>query len=367
MCDAFSSMGIDVTLAIPQSASLMPNEEISENVRKRIGRSNSYSIITYPKFTFCGRLNSIGGYWSARKLLQDIVVDVCFVRSPQFLHLAIKQNIPTIFEAHNSLMHTRSKVLNKFWMRKLLSASKSDKLLLFIAISRALTNYWIQQGIDPKKSVPFHDGIDFLSFEHISDKGIARRDLALDLEGKIVVYAGSLYPDRGIEDILRLAKKFSDVKFIVLGGPEDQKEYYSKIKSEMKLTNLQLTGWLAKDKVKQYLSAADALLMIWTKKVPTINYCSPLKMFEYMATGRIIVGHAFPTIREVLTDGENACLAEPDSFEDLCNKLSDALYDPSLSQMAAKARDLVLKEYTWQKRAKTIMEKIGFEPVNNSM
>ena len=135
----------------------------------------------------------------------------------------------------------------------------------------------------------------------------------------------------------------------------------------MKLTNLQLTGWLAKEKVKQYLSAADALLMIWTKKVPTINYCSPLKMFEYMAAGRIIVGHAFPTIREVLTDGENACLAEPDSFEDLCNKLSDALYDPNLSQMAAKARDLVLKEYTWQKRAQTIMEKIGFEPVNNSI
>ena len=57
--------------------------------------------------------------------------------------------------------------------------------------------------------------------------------------------------------------------------------------------------------------------MIWTDKTNTMNYCSPLKLFEYMAAGRIIVGHDFPTISEVLTNNETALLVPPDSFEAL--------------------------------------------------
>jgi glycosyltransferase involved in cell wall biosynthesis len=62
------------------------------------------------------------------------------------------------------------------------------------------------------------------------------------------------------------------------------------------------------------------LLALWSKKVPTINYCSPLKIFEYMASGRIMVAHGFPTIKEVIKHNKNGLLARPDDFNDLVEK-----------------------------------------------
>jgi len=100
------------------------------------------------------------------------------------------------------------------------------------------------------------------------------------------------------------------------------------------------------------------LLMIWSRKVRTIHICSPLKMFEYMAAGRVIVGHDFPVIREVL-DEDTAYLADPDSPVDLHARLNAALDEPFPSARASRARKKVLKDYTWEQRARSILASVG--------
>ncbi len=45
---------------------------------------------------------------------------------------------------------------------------------------------------------------------------------------------------------------------------------------------------------------------------PSSSYASPLKLFEYLALGRAIVAPDQPNIREVLDDGVNALLFDPD-------------------------------------------------------
>jgi len=77
-----------------------------------------------------------------------------------------------------------------------------------------------------------------------------------------------------------------------------------------------------------------------------------------MASGRIIVGHAFPTINEVLSDGETALLADPDSFEELRHKFAEALEQTYPNPMAQEARRLALSKYTWQSRVETILNNI---------
>jgi glycosyltransferase involved in cell wall biosynthesis len=228
----------------------------------------------------------------------------------------------------------------------------------FIAISQALADIWLSRGVPENKIMALHDAVSLNNHSHVPDFKSIREKLNLLQDKKIILYAGSLYPDRGIETILRLAKSFPKALFVILGGPEDRKVYYEQKSADLDIHNIEFFGYIPHHDVTNYLVAADILLMIWSKQVKTINFCSPLKMFEYMASGRIIVGHAFPTIKEVLTDGKTAFLADPDSYGDLRNKLDKALKQEYPNPMAEEARRLALNKYTWQVRAKTILNSI---------
>lgn len=356
MCYAFSELGHDVILAVPYSG--YNQVSIKKLIAYKMNKEVPFSVRTYPKITFKGRLSKIGGLPGIIKILKTNITDYCLVRNPIFINATIKNDIPTIFESHNFLLHNKYKILDFFLRKNLIKNCKSEKLIKFITISNVLAEIWKSCGVPEEKIIALHDGVDSDSFAVINDRYKSREKLGLPLHKKIVIYAGSLYLNRGIENILKLSRHFPQVFFLILGGPEERKKYYIEICMNQNIKNIAFIGYIPYHKVKNYLFAADVLLMIWTKEVKTINYCSPLKMFEYMAAERIIVGHAFPTIKEVLTDGDTAYLVDPDSFQELCEKMKRALDDSYPSEMAKRARSLALKEYTWSKRASKILDSI---------
>jgi glycosyltransferase involved in cell wall biosynthesis len=77
-------------------------------------------------------------------------------------------------------------------------------------------------------------------------------------------------------------------------------------------------------------------------------------MFEYMASGRVIVSSDLPVIREILTDGQEAYLVEPDNVEAWYAAIQAiAAHPEEAGKMAYHAKEKVLK-YTWKNRAATI-------------
>jgi len=350
MCSAFARMGVDVTLALPGSDVDM----VYRNITAQLGETPSFKVETFRRVTVLGKLRIVGGYLGVRKLLESAKVDCCFVRAAAFLNAPLKRNIPTVFEAHNSFMH-KNLVSNAFWKRNLIRNSKHPKLIRFIGISSALMDFWIKAGVPEEKGLVLHDAVDARQYSVVEERAAMRKTLGFPANKKIVAYAGSLYKNRGIENIPELAKRFREVLFVVVGGPEESKRLYEEMCKGRGISNIVFTGRVSHQEVKQYLFAADVLLMIWSRRVPTINYCSPLKMFEYMAAERVIVGHAFPTILEVLKDGEHAHLANPDSFDDLCEKMASALNEEYPNEMAKRAREMALSRYTWEARVKAIL------------
>jgi glycosyltransferase involved in cell wall biosynthesis len=351
MCAAFARLGLEVTLALPDSDNA---KALEKYISLQLGEAAKFNVVTFRQITICGRLEMMGGYLGVKRLLKTEKMDCCYVRNPVFLNAPLKYNIPTVFESHNSFIHG-NKFLDVLWTRNLIHNSQHPKLVKFIGISGALTDYWVKAGVPKEKGLALHDAVNACQYEVVEDQEPLRQALALPLNQKIVVYAGSLYQDRGIERILDLAKIFENVLFVVVGGPEDRKQIYLDMCRAGNISNIMFTGHVVHQEVSKYLHAADVLLMIWSKQVPTINYCSPLKMFEYMAAERIIVGDAFPTILEVLKDGETAYLADPDSFDDLRNKLTLALNEEYPNVMAKKARALAMNNYTWDERVRTIL------------
>lgn len=357
MCRAFHKIGVDVTLALPEESNSNHKSAISEVIIKKLGMKPEFKIITFRPSVIVNRPKGLSAYCGARSLLRQYhEVDFCFVRSLFMVRLALRYGHKIIYESHQSDLNSRSRLVNLIYKQSILKDAQAKNLILFIAISHALADIWAKRGVSRNKMVALHDGFSEEDFRCVINQEDARKILTIVTKRKIVVYAGSLYEDRNIETIIRLARQFRDVLFYVIGGPEKEKQYYESLAIRPKLNNLFFTGYVPYHQVKYFLYAADVLLMLWSYNVPTIHICSPLKVFEYMAAERVIVGHGFPTIKEVLTDRYTALLSDPNSYEELERKLQYALSLNGPIKLAKNARRVALNQYSWEKRAAKIRE-----------
>ena len=358
MCYAFQDTGLDVTLAIPAGTRNTSESEMRQIARQKLGKAPNFKLKHLQNFTIAGRGQALGTYFGVKSVLKQTDADVCFARTGFTAHLAVTGGIKTIFEAHGAVINGRSKRIDGIYRRCLLSDTKSSDLALFVTISDALADVWKNRGVPAEKILALHDGFSADDYKSCTSQTHARKFLGIKSEKKIAVYAGSLYEDRGIENLLLLAKTFANVDFYVVGGPEKNKLFYEQEALRQDVSNVTFVGTVPHHKVRDYLFAADVLLMLYTDKVPTIDICSPLKAFEYMAAGRIIVGPAFPTIKEVLSDGCNALLAEVNSYSELENKMHQALAMEYPNKMAENARNLAFEKYSWNMRAQAIMKEL---------
>jgi glycosyltransferase involved in cell wall biosynthesis len=345
MCKAMSELGHDVTLSLPGKK--------PDNIAKF-----SYQINFRKQWT----KNKLDKYISIIPLLKSIKKtkpDILFIRDPLILlyaYLFSRKQI--IFETHNYILHQGFKSLDKFYHWLLKKSVAKGRVKTLVCISYALANYWKHQGIPADKIVAAHDGIDIEMFNTNKTKKQAREELSLPKDKIIATYSGRLYANRKIDNILSLASKFPEAFFVVVGGPDSNAQLFKSEADEIHLKNILFTGQVKHEQVPDYLAASDILLALWSSDVPTINYCSPLKLFEYMAAKKIILAHGFPTIKEVLTDEENSLLVKIDDIDDLIKKLNIAIGLINNTYIPVNAYNEVKDKYTWKKRVESILDSI---------
>jgi glycosyltransferase involved in cell wall biosynthesis len=87
---------------------------------------------------------------------------------------------------------------------------------------------------------------------------------------------------------------------------------------------------------------------------------SPMKMFEYLATGRAIVASDLAVFREVL-DETNAVFCSPDKAIDWEGALRGLLDNVEQRERLGKQARQDAQKYSWTERARSILD--GFLPV----
>jgi glycosyltransferase involved in cell wall biosynthesis len=177
-------------------------------------------------------------------------------------------------------------------------------------------------------------------------------------------YVGHLYPGKGLELIARLAALLPDCAFHVVGGHEEDLAVW---RPRLVTPNVHLHGHLPHAEAQRRMRAFDALLApyqdgVWIGGGVTdvSRWMSPLKVFEYMASGRPMIASDLAVLREVLRDGENALLvpaAAPEAWAQAVRKLRE---DPGLGgRLAARAREDLARRHTWDRRVELVLGALG--------
>lgn len=173
-----------------------------------------------------------------------------------------------------------------------------------------------------------------------------------------VGYLGSFLEGRGIELILQMAIAVPHMEFHLAGGSMQD---IPKLKTDNVLPrNLYFYGHIPFKETYAFREGCDILIAPYQAnvRVPsgenTLNYMSPIKLFEYMSSQRPIVCSDFPVIRGVLSD-DTAILVTPDSLPAWQAALERLVDGEERKARAEKAFQQFRMNYTWEIRAKKVL------------
>lgn len=226
-----------------------------------------------------------------------------------------------------------------------------------VVLTEALRSDLIHIGIEANKILVVPDGVDLAAFNQSPSSTPDRADLGLPDDKKIILYSGHLYPWKGVDVLAQAANYLSDDSLVVfVGGVDTDVARFKKQYGDQQ--RIKIIGHVPPTKIPAYLHAADVLVAPNSAQNDASRlYTSPLKLFEYMASGRPIIASNIPSLREILTP-DMAELVESDDPEALARAIIAVLADPARSaQRVAQAYQHVQK-YSWQRRAEQIIKHI---------
>lgn len=170
----------------------------------------------------------------------------------------------------------------------------------------------------------------------------------------LVVYAGHLYPWKGVEVLIEALALATSLRGRIVGGhpaEPDLGRLQARAQQLGLAGRIEFTGFQPPTAVAASLQAADVLVLPNRATTVSARYTSPLKLFEYLAAGRPIVASDLPAIREILRDNENARLVPADDPRALADALLALTRDTALAVRLARGAFDTASEYSWDRRA----------------
>ena len=343
-CEAFAHAGVDVELIVPRRLNLIKQDPFEYYDAKKKFTLTYVPCIDLVRF---GRV----GFW-----VQSLSFSV-FV----FLYLLFRKSVDVIY-SRDELQLLFAGVLRRkiFWEVHTDRFNVVAQLLLrmvdsIIVISNGLKDFYVNKGVSSDKILVAPDGVDIAEFQIKKGKEECRKELNIPIDKKIVLYTGHLYNWKGVQVLADAAKQLKDDELVVfVGGTEKDIKKFKK--KNIHIKNILIVGYRNHCEIPCWLKAADVVVLPNNSEEDISRlYTSPMKLFEYMASGTPIVASDLPSVREILNE-KNAILVQPDSSQALSEGISRALSDREFAHAISSQALLDVEKYTWESRVKSILD-----------
>lgn len=344
MCEAFARNGHQTTLIGKQSQAVCTGDPYDF-----YGVEKDFELVLMPWQTVRVANILLLSRLYGRLRRYDPRVVLIYARDIYGAYMAIRMGFRVIYEAHS---------LPYNWLIRRLETALFGHchLLRLVVISESLRDLFLSQFDIADRIVVCHDAANVPGQSSNGDLPWPPCRDTLQ-----VGYTGHLYPGRGIEIIIECATRLPQYDFHIVGGTERDIAHWKAWAG----ANLHFHGFIPPSLVHHARARCDVLLMPYqpvvvdpSTSVNTGPWMSPLKLFEYMASGKAIVASDLPVLREVLNE-RMAMLVPPDDTDrwvEAIQKCGDRSWG---NVLADQAYNTFVEHHTWEKRAHKVLEGIS--------
>ncbi len=344
MCETFSKYNNEVLLITPDSSK-------KKNFKKFYNIRNKFKFIKIKKFKkfplgFKYYLFSLLSIIESLSFKADIYITRNFFTC--FLLTLLRKKI--IIELHHDLA-IESRIVN--FIVKRLNLLNSNSIVKIIAITRSVKNFYKSKyNVNEKKIIVLPSGSSI------------KKNFKFKKKVKYfkIGYFGSLYKSRGFKLILELSKIDKNNKYYLYG---DKKNILNVNKNSLPI-NFILKDYVSYRNIPSILSKMDIFLMPYTSSITVAGnvgdiskFTSPLKLFDYLSIGRVIICSNFNVLKEILKKNENAIFIKnynnPLSWKSEISKLKNT---PNKRYKISRNNFLLSKKYTLDLRVNKILNEL---------
>ncbi len=286
--------------------------------------------------------------------------DIVYATSPPYfvgvtaLWLSLVKRARFVFEVRDLWVQSAAELGELNNPRLLKMAGWLDRLYYrkakrIVAVTRGIYDALAARGLAAKLYLIYNG----TNCDLLYDRGRGKRGELGWEKQFVVMYAGILGIAQGLEEICRvIAQLKSDpgIHFAFVGeGPLKQR--IETLQKEQSLTNLTLLGEIPRERIADYISAADCCL-VPLKKRETFRGALPSKMFDVMACSRPLILSVDGEARELVEKTGAGLYVEPENDGELRQAILTLLNDPALcKKMGAAGRTFVENNFSRRQAA----------------
>ncbi len=271
----------------------------------------------------------------------DVVVSYALSTGLPALNVAHRHGVPYVFhviDALHAIVPGRAlQPVARAVERRLMAAA--DEV---IVINDHLRDYAIRLGADPARARVLRTGVDLQRFDPAADGAAERDALGIAPDETVLFFMGWLYDFSGllaVADALRSAPP--GVRLLVVGDGDLYDELCA-LRDSTLGDRLIMAGRVPYERIPALLAAADVPLLPF-ERVPATEHIVPIKLYEYMASGKPVVASPLPGVRRDIGEG-NGVVYAPAAGQ--VQAALDAL--PHAAELGAQARAFVEAYCDWQ-------------------
>lgn len=269
---------------------------------------------------------------------------IVHTRDWNFVKAAIQHGVPAIYEHH----HHDSKAFEP-------EIVNSPLFQISVTVADTVRESMIQNGMPPEKVIKLHNGFNQLFLKRHPEAAEAwRKKLLVDERQHLVVYSGALRPFKGVDLLIDVAQELPQVQFAFAGGNESEVQAYQQLAEEKQVKNATFLGYVRHEHLSSLLQAADVLAHPHCSG-EAATFTSPLKLFDYMASGTPIVSTEIPPLMEFKSSKAIAGWCETDNPTQFTQCLQRILEThPRKLEGYSNSLEFV-QQFSWENRAKKIL------------